>query len=323
MRGFLMGGTSGRTTLAGEGLQHQDGHSHLLAANIPNCVAYDPTFAYEMAVIVQYGLRRMVTEREDVFYYITMMNENWRHPAMPDGTREVILKGLYLLREGGSTEKKSPRVQLLGSGSNMFKAFIADAKSLLKPGKNILSVLIRSPELAAAEAAKGLSYPVPHSVFPVTSMHRNLIRKVQCMSGWDWGPCLMTGGIYDGVSLFGIDGPRIEYLTTRSARSGELWRLSATAWLDCPAAGAVDLEARVTGTRGAPRELARAKGRFELAAGSSTATLELEVKGAEAWWPAGYGAQPLYELCLRACPAGRPGRVGQAFRPFEPLRKKP
>jgi pyruvate dehydrogenase E1 component len=99
MRGFLMGGTSGRTTLAGEGLQHQDGHSHLLAANIPTCVAYDPTFAYEMAVIIQDGLRRMVTQQEDVFYYVTMMNENYSHPAMPEGAAPGILKGLYLLRE--------------------------------------------------------------------------------------------------------------------------------------------------------------------------------------------------------------------------------
>jgi pyruvate dehydrogenase E1 component len=116
-RGFLMGGTAGRTTLSGEGLQHQDGHNLLTASTIPNCISYDPTFAYEMAVIIQDGIRRMVEKQEDVFYYVTMMNENWRHPAMPDGVREGILKGLYLLREGSNTEKKSPRVQLLGSGA--------------------------------------------------------------------------------------------------------------------------------------------------------------------------------------------------------------
>jgi pyruvate dehydrogenase E1 component, homodimeric type len=116
MRGFLMGGTSGRTTLAGEGLQHQDGHSHLLAASIPTCVAYDPTFAYEMAVIVQDGLRRMVAQQEDIFYYITMMNENYAHPAMPEGAAPGILKGLYLLRESRVGAEK-PRVQLLGSGA--------------------------------------------------------------------------------------------------------------------------------------------------------------------------------------------------------------
>ena len=86
-RGFLIGGTAGRTTLNGEGLQHEDGHSHLLAATIPNCVSYDPTFAYEVAVIVQDGLRRMFAEQEDVFYYLTVMNENYQHPAMPDGRR--------------------------------------------------------------------------------------------------------------------------------------------------------------------------------------------------------------------------------------------
>ena len=116
MRGFLMGGTSGRTTLAGEGLQHQDGHSHLLAANIPTCVAYDPTFAYEMAVIVQDGLRRMVTQQEDVFYYITMMNENYAQPAMPEGAAPGIVKGLYLLRES-LVGANRPRVQLVGSGA--------------------------------------------------------------------------------------------------------------------------------------------------------------------------------------------------------------
>jgi len=116
MRGFLMGGTAGRTTLAGEGLQHQDGHSHVLAANIPNCVAYDPTFAYEMAVIIQDGLRRMVTQQEDVFYYVTMMNENYAHPAMPAGAAPGILKGLYLLRES-QMGADPPRVQLMGSGA--------------------------------------------------------------------------------------------------------------------------------------------------------------------------------------------------------------
>ena len=114
-RGFLIGGTSGRTTLNGEGLQHEDGHSHLLAATIPNCRAYDPTYGYELAVIVRDGMRRMCDEQEDVFYYLTVMNENYRHPPLPDGAEEGILRGLYLLREG--TEATTPRVQLLGSGA--------------------------------------------------------------------------------------------------------------------------------------------------------------------------------------------------------------
>jgi pyruvate dehydrogenase E1 component len=114
-RGFLLGGTAGRTTLNGEGLQHEDGHSHLLAATIPNCVAYDPTFAYEVAVIIQDGLRRMFKDQEDVYYYITLMNENYSHPAMPDGTEEGILRGMYLFRD--ASKKKGPRVQLLGCGT--------------------------------------------------------------------------------------------------------------------------------------------------------------------------------------------------------------
>jgi pyruvate dehydrogenase E1 component len=113
-RGFLLGATSGRTTLNGEGLQHEDGHSHVLSSVIPNCVSYDPTFAYELAVIIHDGLRRMVTNQEDVFYYITVMNENYEHPAMPAGSEEAILKGMYLFREGS---KKKQRVQLLGSGT--------------------------------------------------------------------------------------------------------------------------------------------------------------------------------------------------------------
>jgi pyruvate dehydrogenase E1 component len=113
-RGFLVGGTSGRTTLNGEGLQHEDGHSHVLSSVIPNCVSYDPTFAYELAVIVHDGLRRMIADQEDVFYYITVMNENYEHPALPAGVEEGILRGMYLFREGS---KKKQRVQLMGSGT--------------------------------------------------------------------------------------------------------------------------------------------------------------------------------------------------------------
>lgn len=116
-RGFLMGGTAGRTTLSGEGLQHQDGHSHLQAATIPNCISYDPTFSYELAVIIQDGLRRMYELEENVFYYITVMNENYSHPAMPDGAAEGILKGLYKFSASAKDDGKTPAVQLLGSGT--------------------------------------------------------------------------------------------------------------------------------------------------------------------------------------------------------------
>jgi pyruvate dehydrogenase E1 component len=116
-RGFLLGGTSGRTTLNGEGLQHEDGHSHLFASAIPNCVPYDPTYAYEVATIVQDGVRRMLAEQEDVYYYITLLNENYQHPALPPGAEDGVLRGMYLLREGGKQQKGQPRVQLMGSGA--------------------------------------------------------------------------------------------------------------------------------------------------------------------------------------------------------------
>jgi pyruvate dehydrogenase E1 component len=129
-RGFLLGGTAGRTTLNGEGLQHEDGHSHILASTIPNCIAYDPTFSYEVAVIVQDGLRRMLQEQEDVFYYITVMNENYVHPAMPAGAEAGILKGMYLLKED-QAKNDQPKVQLLGSGT-ILREVIAGAELLKK-----------------------------------------------------------------------------------------------------------------------------------------------------------------------------------------------
>ena len=116
-RGFLLGATSGRTTLNGEGLQHEDGSSQVAASFVPNCRSYDPTYAYELAVIVQDGVRRMLADQEDVYYYITLMNENYQHPAMPENARDGILRGMYLLRDAGPVDKKTPRVQLFGSGA--------------------------------------------------------------------------------------------------------------------------------------------------------------------------------------------------------------
>ena len=126
-RGFLLGGTAGRTTLNGEGLQHEDGHSHVLAATIPNCVSYDPTFAYEVAVIIQEGLRRMFKDQEDVYYYVTLMNENYAHPQMPAGAEEGIRRGMYLFHDGGGGA--APRVQLMGSGT-ILREVIAAAQLL-------------------------------------------------------------------------------------------------------------------------------------------------------------------------------------------------
>ncbi|MEY3631887.1 MAG: pyruvate dehydrogenase (acetyl-transferring), homodimeric type [Pseudomonadota bacterium] len=127
-RGFLLGGTAGRTTLNGEGLQHEDGHSHILASVIPNCVSYDPTFSHEVAVILHSGLKRMVENQEDIFFYVTLMNENYAHPGFKPGTEAHILKGMYLLQEGDAAAKH--RVQLMGSGT-ILREVIA-AADLLK-----------------------------------------------------------------------------------------------------------------------------------------------------------------------------------------------
>jgi pyruvate dehydrogenase E1 component len=121
-RGFLLGGTSGRTTLNGEGLQHEDGHSHILAGTIPNCVSYDPTFAHEIGVIMQHGLKRMVERQENIYYYITLLNENYPMPGLKAGTEDQIIKGMYLLEEGA---KKTPRVNLLGSGTILRESMAA------------------------------------------------------------------------------------------------------------------------------------------------------------------------------------------------------
>jgi pyruvate dehydrogenase E1 component len=125
-RGFLLGGTSGRTTLNGEGLQHEDGHSHILAQTIPNCVSYDPTFAHEVAVIMQHGLKRMVEKQENVYYYITLLNENYPMPGLQPGTEDQIVKGMYLCKPGSDAlGKAAPRVQLLGSGTILRESLAA------------------------------------------------------------------------------------------------------------------------------------------------------------------------------------------------------
>ena len=129
-RGFLIGGTSGRTTLNGEGLQHEDGHSHVLSATIPSCVSYDPTFNYEVAVIVQNGLERMIAQQEDVYYYMTVLNENYEHPPMPEGAEEGIIKGMYLLKAADAAASGF-KVKLMGSGS-ILREVIAGAELLEK-----------------------------------------------------------------------------------------------------------------------------------------------------------------------------------------------
>ena len=141
-RGFLVGGTAGRTTLNGEGLQHQDGHSHVQAALIPNCVTYDPTYGYEVAVIVQDGLRRMGEEHENVFYYLTVMNENYVQPEMPKGSEEGIIKGIYSLEKVG-TAKSKKKVKLLGSGTILLQ--VREAAQLLKDKFNVASEVYSVP----------------------------------------------------------------------------------------------------------------------------------------------------------------------------------
>ena len=145
-RGFLIGGTAGRTTLNGEGLQHEDGHSLVLSGLIPNCISYDPTFAYEIAVIMHEGMRRMFVEQEDVFYYLTVMNENYEHPEMPKGVEADIIKGMYLFRRGASDAGKAPCVQLLGSGT-IFREAIA-AADLLKADWGVESDLWSCPSFS-------------------------------------------------------------------------------------------------------------------------------------------------------------------------------
>src|SRR5690606_21414572 len=131
----LIGGTAGRTTLNGEGLQHEDGHSHILAATIPNCRSYDPTYAYELAVIIQHGSKQMMEDQENVFYYITVMNEAYAQPAMPEGVEEGIIRGMYLLEE--ASEKGKHHVQLMGSGTILRE--VREAAALLRDNFGISS----------------------------------------------------------------------------------------------------------------------------------------------------------------------------------------
>jgi pyruvate dehydrogenase E1 component len=179
-RGFLIGGTSGRTTLSGEGLQHQDGHSQLAAAALPNCVAYDPTYAYELAVILHDGLRRMYAEQQSVFYYLTVANENYAHPPLPEGAAEGIVRGLYLLREGSGD---GPRVQLLGCGA-ILREVLAAAELLredFRVGADVWSAT-SFPELAR-EGADAERWSLLHPEAP-----RRVPYVESCFAGRPEGP---------------------------------------------------------------------------------------------------------------------------------------
>jgi len=188
-RGFLIGATSGRTTLNGEGLQHQDGHSHLQAQTIPNCVSYDPTYSYELAVIIQDGLRRMYLERENRFYYITTMNENYPHPEMPAGAEEGIIRGMYRLRR--SPREEGPRVQLMGAGA-----------------------ILREVEAAAELLAS--NYGVAADIWSVTSVNE-LARDGRACHRWNrLNPEQEPRVPYLAQLLEGADGPAVlatDYIT--------------------------------------------------------------------------------------------------------------
>ena len=174
-RGFLLGGTAGRTTLNGEGLQHEDGHSHQISATVPNCVSYDPTFGYEVAVIIQDGLRRMYAKQEDVYYYLTVMNENYRQPAMPEGAAPSIIKGMYLFR-AGEKKAKGLRVQLLGSGT-IFREVI-EAAALLKTDWGVDSDLWSCPSFTEL-ARDGMSV-ARHNLLNPTAKPR-ISHVAQCL----------------------------------------------------------------------------------------------------------------------------------------------
>jgi pyruvate dehydrogenase E1 component len=181
-RGFLMGATAGRTTLNGEGLQHQDGHSHVMANTIPNCRTYDPTYAYELAVIIQDGIKRMYQDKENMFYYISLMNENYQHPEMPAGSEEGIIKGLYLLEQG--TGKAKNRVQLMGAGT-----------------------ILREVRFAAEILRK--DFDVEADVWSVTSVNE-LTRDGQRATRWNMlNPMSAARKPYITQQLEGRDGPFI------------------------------------------------------------------------------------------------------------------
>uniref|UniRef100_UPI0025EBD025 pyruvate dehydrogenase (acetyl-transferring), homodimeric type n=1 Tax=uncultured Hyphomicrobium sp. TaxID=194373 RepID=UPI0025EBD025 len=190
-RGFLIGGTSGRTTLNGEGLQHQDGHSHILSSTIPNCLSYDPTYGYELAVILQRGLERMLGDQEDVFYYITSLNENYVHPAMPKGAEEGIVRGMYLLKATEPSPRSGPKVQLLGCGS-------------------ILNEVIAGAELLAQD------FGVAADIWSVTSF-TELRREALAVERWNM--------------LHPAETPRVPYITQCLASRGDAPAVASTDYM--------------------------------------------------------------------------------------------
>jgi pyruvate dehydrogenase E1 component len=208
-RGFLLGGTSGRTTLNGEGLQHQDGHSHVLASTIPNCVAYDPCYGYELAVILQDGLRRMVAERENVFYYVTVMNENYVHPPLPEGAAPDILKGMYRLREVGKNQGK--HVRLLGSGTILREVEAAAELLAERYGVSVEVFSVTSFTELARDAADCARWNLLHPDEPprVSHVARLLEGEAPVIAASDYMKALaeqLRGSIAATYHVLGTDG---------------------------------------------------------------------------------------------------------------------
>jgi pyruvate dehydrogenase E1 component len=183
-RGFLLGGTSGRTTLNGEGLQHEDGHSHIMAGTIPNCISYDPTFAHEVGVILHHGLKRMVEKQDNVFYYLTLLNENYAMPGLTPGTEEQIIKGMYLCKEGA---KLTPRVQLLGSGTILRESIAA--QELLEKDWGVAANVWSCPSFNEL-TRDGQDAERWNLLHPTETPARALCQRSS------WRPCRPGGGVH-------------------------------------------------------------------------------------------------------------------------------
>jgi Beta-galactosidase/beta-glucuronidase len=198
---------------------------------------------------------------------------------------------------------------LAGTSNNMFRSFEANPKPLLHPGENFIAVIIRSPEQAAIREAARIHYPIPASLYPVSSPHRNLIRKAQCMAGWDWGPCLMTGGIYDSIKLIATDGPVIKYVQTRmkalgpfpateeEPASGPDFSLDIFADIEVPEEMDIETEFFLVGRH--VSHDCHLVSNYHLAAGSHRISATMLVKKPDLWWPNGHGKPALYDLYLK------------------------
>lgn len=258
----------------------------ILSALIQACVAPDPYVGRNEEDVQWVGKTDWLIEREfDLSPALASCGRIFLDIAVLDTIARVEVNGIHL-----------------GDNATMFNRFRKDLKELVKPGKNRIAVRIRSPEKAAAEKAAALPYPIPESTYPVSSPHRNLVRKAQCMGGWDWGPCLMTGGIYDKAEIIGSDGPVIEYLRAEAIATGGFDSR------ECSSASAPgqDFSLTVRVEASSPKEMdallavslsgVTRQRRVILPAGISVHEMEFLVQKPSLWWPAGMGDQILYDL---------------------------